>query len=332
METVFAIVLGVLALVISLIALVVHFVERSAIREAKMERLQAGIEQFRESADRMLENSKMLLNTWDQISAGQLMAPDLGTLLANQWEFVVKTFQNRYQKHDICRRIVARYVPANGTLLLDSGSSVDLVTFELLHRHSGDLNVFSNNLFAAMHLIGTKVVTFHLLGGRFSNRFAATYSDESTAKIADLGINVFMLAATALRFDRGIMVHRGDNDNRSFKASVLRAFAGQPQTTLIIAVDHTKFIQPTDNHQTVVDEIEWTQICTDHASRIVLVTTLPPEAMQSAERDAILEQINLFKDAGVTVDLGRNGDSGQTGGGTTSIGPARKKRVSKKSK
>lgn len=312
METVVAIVLSLLALVIGVIALVAHFVDRSAIRDAAMERLQAGIEGFSQTADRMLENSRMLLNTLDQISAGQHMAPELGTLLANQWEFIVKTFQNRYQKHDICRRIVAEYVPENGTLLLDSGSSVDLVTFELLHRRAGDLHVFSNNLFAAMHLIGTRAVTFHLLGGRFSNRFAATYSHESTGRIGDLGINVFILAATALRHDSGIMVHRGDNENQSFKACSLRAFAEQPQSTLIIAVDHSKFIQPTDLHQSVVEQEEWTKICQDHAGRIVLVTTNPPEGMSPEKREQIMQQIRLFRGAGMKVDLGMSEAIGQT--------------------
>jgi hypothetical protein len=192
-------------------------------------------------------------------------------------------------------------------VLLDSGSTTDLVTQELLEGPANNVHVRSNNIFAAMHLVGTKAIDFYLYAGRFSDHFAAVYSKEALAQISNQSdFDLFILAATTFRFDSGIMVHMDDSENDDFKREALIAFerslASPSPSQLLIAVDPSKFLVPTNYHKGVVEERKWKDIISKAKNRMIIVTSPLPGGLSANHRALITREIEKFKSAGIRVD------------------------------
>lgn len=249
LETLISLLVGFLGMTFALIAIVLHFAGRRAREERSMALIREGIERFNKKSEEMLDTAKQIVQSYKDASFSQHLRPELSIFVTRQWAFVEKTFHNRFEKHSICRRIVTKHISENAAVLLDSGSTIDLITFELLSSPDENIRVLSNNIFAAMHLIGTKRITFRLLPGVFNDRFAATYSDDSNSLIMNHDFSVIILAATAFKYNNGIMVHKGDRENTDFKACALRNFDRSSSTKLIIAIDATKIFQDIDKHQ-----------------------------------------------------------------------------------
>lgn len=267
----------------------------------KLLELQLKQEQISRKADETLYKADAILREVREATAAHHVRPELSTYFAKQWRFIERTFYCRYEKHGICRRIVSDCIRNNNTILLDSGSTVDLVTFELLTSDVDNVKVISNNLFAAMHLIGTERVRFQLLSGWFNDNFAAVYDDESTARISGLPIDLFILAATTIRFNEGIMVHDKDISNLSFKASALKTFQKNKASTLIIAVDASKFIEPTTRKRGVLPLSEWQDICNQECKRIVIVTSTVRYDSKMEERNTIEGELEKFRNSGIQI-------------------------------
>lgn len=285
-------------------ALVLLFLFRMMDRDIRVAELQGFIKTFALRSEQTLKQSDEILGLAKSQIASQHVRPDLSTYFANQWKFIEKTFHNRYEKADICRRIVQRYVENNHTVLVDSGSSVDLVTGELLRSDLTNVHVFSNNIFAAMHLVGTKRVSLQLFAGRFNDKFAATYDPDNNALLGRLGINVYILAATAIRHKEGITVHNDDEANREFKRAVIEAFCSSEGSRLIIAVDESKFFEPLENHWSVVSETRWAQIIANHYDRIVLVTAQVQDGVTQEQRLQFNTEIDKFRRSRIEPDIG----------------------------
>lgn len=297
--------ISLISLFLGIVAVILIFIFRALDEEKKLTVIKTKLSGFEDKSADLLRNSEKILEKAQQFSSAQHLRPELTTYLVSQWEFIVKTFRNRYEKHDICRRIVLGYLSDNSTVLLDSGSSVDLVTYELLSSTLEGLNVYTNNVFAAMHLIGKHKVKLHLLAGIFSDRFAAVYSQEANVRIGNLGINVFILAATALRFDKGIMVNKDDDDNLEFKKTVLQVFSrSNDKSILVIAVDGTKFVEPIEKHNGVLSESEWLGLISKNPQRIKIVTTPLRRESESRLQVEFNQEISKFKDLGINVDIG----------------------------
>jgi len=295
-------VMSLLGVIIGIIALVLIFVFRIFDRDRKLGIIESRQENFNKTSKNLLKNSEKIIHDIKGIVSTHHLRPELSTYFANQWRFIEKTFHNRFEKHDLCRRIVANYIHNMNTILLDSGSSIDLVTYELLSAQVENIHVFSNNVFAAMHLVGTKKVSFQLLSGLFNDNFAAVYGSESNHRIGDLGINVFILATTAIRFEKGIMVYTGDDENRDFKIACLNVFTHTDKSKLIIAADATKFLEPLEKHRGIVTDEEWAKILKEHASRIILVTSKIPTDIAPEKYAEVEQELQKFKNGGVEVN------------------------------
>jgi DeoR/GlpR family transcriptional regulator of sugar metabolism len=304
MEIDLPVVLALGGLFVGSAALVATFILHAVRSERQRGLIEANLRGYTENSEKLLTNSLAILEQARHLTASHHLRPELSAYLVNQWQFVEKTFRNRYEKHDICRRIVVQNIEEGNCILLDSGSSVDLVTYELLTAKLKKVRVFSNNVFAAIHLVGTKEITFNLFAGDFSEKFAAVYSKEFNNRIETLPIGVYILAATAIRFGKGVMVNKQDRDNADFKSAVLQAFARSEESKLIIAVDATKFIEPTDKHQPVVSADEWADLLSTHSDRIIVVTShLRPDA-DRAQAAAVDQELRRFRSAGIEVDAG----------------------------
>lgn len=297
-------ILGAIGSLTGIIAIFLVIILRGFDREQIVKATETRLETFNRTAREHLDlASNISKEIQESRSAAQSLRPDLSMFLATQWRFIEKIFRYRYEKHSIARKIATRYVDDNRKLiLLDSGSTTDLITSELLVCPINNVHVYSNNVFAAMHLVGTDEVTFHLFQGRFSERFAAVYSAEANNRIDQLGINLFILAAVALRFSTGIMVHDDDEDNYMFKQEALKAFMKAPESQLLIAVDTSKFFEPTDRHRGVVSPDEWKDIISKAASRIVVVTSPPAPDFDVTQRAQVETEIASFRRAGIKVD------------------------------
>lgn len=229
--------------------------------------------------------------------------PDLAILLGTQWDFIAKVVQNRIAKANICKHMVEKYIKDDSAVMLDSGSTTDLVTLELREQRRRGVHVSSNNLLAALHLAGATEVTFKLFPGQFDHRFAAVYSDDANIELMRQGFAVIILAAVRFRASTGIMVEPTDDANKKFKATALRKFREDKNSRLFVAVDPFKLVLPTKGFIGVLDQEEWEQVMKQNHDRITVCTTEPPSHMTADEElVALRKEIKVLRDNGITVD------------------------------
>jgi|GEM_PF-4878942 len=310
--------MDIIGLVVGSVALLLVFIFRFWDKEREVDAIKSEInadfstfkvevstrlEEPRRQIEALLQRSEQIVRSVETLPTDHFR-PGLSTYLANQWKFIEKTFKSRHTKHDICRRIVQQYIFDNTTVLLDSGSTIDLITYELLGSNRRNVKVHTNNVFAAMHLVATSEIELHLLGGVFDERYAAVYSQESFNRIDQLSIDVYILAATAIRFNEGILVYRDDKHNQNFKRSLVEAFVGTRNSKLIIAVDDSKFITPIEQHKSIMESGDWFNFLSEYRERIFIVTSQPPYDMDAIKRVEIDKEINMYKELGIIVQSG----------------------------
>ncbi len=296
-------ILAIIGAVLGLLAIVLVFVFRDFQRERVVSAIETRLESFNQNARATLDKASAIIQELQEVrSASQNLRPDLSIFLATQWKFIEKVFRYRFEKHGIARKIATKHIRDNMSVLLDSGSTTDLVTSELLLNPFSGMNIYSNNVFAAMHLVGTRAVSFYLLPGRFSEIYAAVYSPEANRQIGQMGFNLFVLATTTLRFENGIMVHISDDDNYEFKRTALMTFAHNTESKLLIALDASKFFEPIGKYRGVVTPNEWRDILSRAASRIVIVTSPPSPDFSAQQLTLLQEEIAKFRGTGILVD------------------------------
>ncbi len=228
--------------------------------------------------------------------------PDLGLYLTSQWRFVEKIFHYRFEKSLIAKKLVMSHIADGTSLLLDSGSTTDLITSELLLQKKPNVQVHSNNVFAAMHLVGTSLVTFRLLPGLFNEKFAAVYSEDADRQIEHLPVNLYVLAAVRFSSLDGLMVAVDDEENQRFKSCALRAFSRNKASRLVVAVDASKFVEDRSGYVGAVPQAEWQAILRRESRRIAIVTNPAPRTFTDQQRLAFEREVSLFEGAGIVVD------------------------------
>jgi len=300
------------SLILAIIAIILIFVFRRVDSERIVDN---SIIKFKSQTEPLIQEFRNLVNEAKNVTTPQSsdFRPDIGSY-STQWRFLEKVFHNRYEKHSICRKIVKKYISDKDVILLDSGSTVDLVTYELLNFPEGQsVCIYSNNVFASLHLVETNMITFHLLSGTLSERFAAVYSKESTIEVEEkYSFTVIILAAVAIRVKKGIMVNSDDDGNKLFKHAALSSFKKSRigDCKLLIAVDSTKMITPlsdsegNDTMQTVMDESEWEELLKTRKEDIILVTSpIPDSDTISPEQEVLIKrEIESFKSKGIYID------------------------------
>jgi DeoR family fructose operon transcriptional repressor len=124
-----------------------------------------------------------------------------------------------------------RYVPNEGTVLLDAGTSTAALadTFPTDHR----LTVVTNALPIAMTLSARPNVTLMLLGGRVRGHTLAGVEDWALRNLAECFVDVAFLGAN------GVSVERGLTTPDPSEAATKRAMIGAARQVVVLA-DHTK--------------------------------------------------------------------------------------------
>lgn len=123
------------------------------------------------------------------------------------------------------------YVPTEGTILLDAGTS----TAALAERLPSDrtLIAVTNALPLALTLSARPNITVHLLGGRVRDRTLASVDDWALRSLADCFIDVAFLGTN------GVSVERGLTTPDVNEAAVKRAMI-QAARRVVVLADHTK--------------------------------------------------------------------------------------------
>jgi len=214
--------------------------------------------------------------------------------MTTNWKFLEKIFYNRSEKHNISKYIVSKYIINNHNILLDSGSTIDLITLELIKSEKKDITITSNNIFAAMHLVGQKKIEFNLLEGMFSDLHAATYSKKANDIIADKDFNFIIIAATAISVEAGIMVGVDDDGNADFKKAALDNFQQSTNAKLIIAVDGTKFFKDTTMHRGVLNIEDWKIFINKYKDRICIITSPLRPSVENSNKNKYEKEISRF--------------------------------------
>ncbi|GAB3064463.1 DeoR/GlpR family DNA-binding transcription regulator [Intrasporangium mesophilum] len=106
---------------------------------------------------------------------------------------------------DVKRRIAARAldeIPAGGSILLDSGSTTQVVA-ELLPAEA-ELTVLTNSIAVATTLSSHRGVSLYLLGGRVRSTTGAAVGDWTTSALADVAVDVAFVGTNGISVQRGL--------------------------------------------------------------------------------------------------------------------------------
>jgi DeoR/GlpR family transcriptional regulator of sugar metabolism len=254
------------------------------------------------SAKELLTNSETLMREIQDIrSAVQEVRPNFTTFITNQWRVFDRMSRYRHQKLKICQQIVGKHLQPGDNILLDSGSTVDQVTAELISRPVSNISIYSNNILAAAHLTGTSLIRFTLFQGEFFQRSWAVYSQEANQRMDQFGISVVIIAAAVFRANSGVMVREKEEGNYLFKRRALEIFRQKEESRLIIAIDASKFYENTNNHRSVFTQTEWKSLLTKAATRVTLVTSSVPRDATRPNRNSFEEQIAQLRGEKVNV-------------------------------
>lgn len=134
------------------------------------------------------------------------------------------------------RRIAAaaaRYVPAEGAVLLDAGSTTAALA-ENFPTTTTRLTVITNTLPIAMALLGQPHLTVHTLGGRVRATTMAEVDHWALRTLGELHVDVAFLGTNAFSIEHGLSTPDGS------EAAVKRAMVAAGRQRVLLA-DHTKF-------------------------------------------------------------------------------------------
>ena len=100
------ILLGSVSILLSIVAIIIAILFHTRSKEKIFEALKIKFGDVIERNKEVVIKIDSHVEELKKVAASQFVRPQLSDYLSNQWEFVQKTFKNRYEKHNICRNIV----------------------------------------------------------------------------------------------------------------------------------------------------------------------------------------------------------------------------------
>ncbi len=122
------------------------------------------------------------------------------------------------------------FVPENGTVLLDAGTTTLALAQALPDR---ELTVFTNSLPVGLELATRRSVQLYVIGGRVRGRTLAHVGEWALRQLADLRVDVAFVGTNGLTVERGLSTP--DPAEAAVKGAMSRA--GQQ---VVVLADHTK--------------------------------------------------------------------------------------------
>lgn len=149
-------------------------------------------------------------------------------------------------KHRIALRTIEE-LPAQGTLLLDSGTTTLAVAKALPETFR--LDVVTNSVAIAAHLADRERITLHLLGGKIRHRTGAAVGTWTTSALADIRVDLAIMATNGLTLDGGLTTPH------QTEAAAKRAMVACARRTLLVA-DSSKIGQLRMHRFADLDQID----------------------------------------------------------------------------
>ncbi len=212
-------------------------------------------------------------------------------------------------KLEIAKHVVKKYIKDLDAVLLDAGSTAELIAEELFSLRKF-LTVMTNNMGAyaaytrAMAPSGDsqaggterQIARYEndlvLPGGRYDATYEALFGDETLKAIQSFSPNVTIIGASGLRFSEGIYSH-GVEDVR-----VKRLLWTIPTEIRLIAIDSSKIgKRDAFSFGNTVAELR------EGARKAVVVTNSPPKDAPSYEQREFDETVKQMRKAKLVVDI-----------------------------
>lgn len=138
--------------------------------------------------------------------------------------------QNRDEKLRLARRAIEE-VPWNGTMILDSGSTVGTLAELLPNR---PVHLITNSLDDAQLMANRDVVDVTVVGGRVRKTTMAMVDADTVASIETLAVDVLFISCDAATPEGGLTTPY--RDEAALKTAMIGA-----ANRVVALVDHTKF-------------------------------------------------------------------------------------------
>ncbi|KPA19579.1 Bacterial regulatory protein, DeoR domain protein [Candidatus Magnetomorum sp. HK-1] len=207
--------------------------------------------------------------------------------------------QQPSEKYEIAKHIASEIVNDFDAVLLDAGSTAEVIAEELFIQRKY-LTVMTNNMGAyaaytraiapqkgdSPRLLNELLVT----GGRYDSTYEALFGDATIEAIKTFSPNITILGVSGFIFNEGIFCHGSE------EVRVKKLIWSIPTDKRVIAADWTK-IGKRDAFA-FGPSIEQLLI---NAREAVVVTSKPPAETDNKLRQLFDEQISQIRDAGIDV-------------------------------
>jgi DeoR/GlpR family transcriptional regulator of sugar metabolism len=226
---------------------------------------------------------------------------------------LTKMIQQGASKVAIAKHVAKQYVEDFDAVLLDAGSTAELIAEELFIQRKY-LSVMTNNMgayaaytraitspqnkrAASLHQGVPRAGLLHenellLPGGRYDATYEASFGDRTIEAIQTFTPNVTIIGVSGLLFEKGVFCHGAE------EVRVKHLLWTIPTDTRLIAADWSK-IGKRDAHAFghTIKELKL------GARKAVVVTNKPSKNAPSDERKEFDQQVRLMQEADIIVDV-----------------------------
>ena len=224
-----------------------------------------------------------------------------------------KTQEELEAKKSIAGRIVRKYVKDFDAVLLDAGSTVEIVAEEMFKKRKF-LSVLTNNMGVyASYIHAGRIIESEskgktppnqgnellISGGRYFEMYESLLGSGALSSIEEFTPNVIILGTSGLRCEEGIFCHGSE------ESAVKTLLWTKPADIRLIVTDWTKIGKRDANAFGRVSDFRL------NAKKAVIVTNLPPRDLYDSDSERIKEfknELELMKRMGIVVDDGSDED------------------------
>lgn len=248
----------------------------------------------------------------NKINSAQEPRTGKGTFLPRGVYIKTKMSAQHSSKRFIAKHIATKYVKDFDAVLLDAGSTAEMIAEEIFAKRRF-LSVLTNNMgaYAAYtrareiapveseteeyindqkdrgSLYGNELL---ITGGRYADTYEALLGEGAITTIGTFTPNITIVGISGLRCQEGVFCHGAEE-------SAVKKLLWSKQTDVrLIAADWTK-IGKRDAH--AFGQLEQVSM---NAKQAVLVTCNPPNKVSPKELEAFEEQIRLIKKCNIIIE------------------------------